>query len=168
MKRFPEAGEGDLSFLRAELVRRENLADVALKMGILDLVTVGPSLESAPQVARQTVAADALEALAGALFLDTGWAEVIRVIVPLFNELPEPGEQLKGSKSALQEIIQGRFSGDVPNYVVLENQGQLGDGRFSARVYHGGKLLGEGHGRSKKRAEEAAAASALHNIKDGP
>lgn len=166
MERFPGAGEGDLSFLRAELVRRENLAEVALKMDILELVNVGSSLESAPEVARQTVAADALEALAGALFLDTGWAEVRDVIVPLFNKLPEPGEQLKGSKSALQEIIQGRFSGDVPNYVVTENQGQMGDRRFIARVYHRGRLLGEGNGRSKKRAEEAAAGSALLNIKD--
>jgi ribonuclease-3 len=165
VERFPEAGEGDLSFLRAELVRRENLAEVALKMGLLELVSVGPSLESAPDVARQTVAADALEALAGALFLDAGWSETRDALVPLFNELPEPGEQLKGSKSALQEIIQGLFSGDVPSYDVSENKGQIGEKRFKARVYHGGRLLGEGIGRSKKRAEEAAAASALTSIK---
>ena len=166
IERFPEAGEGDLSFLRAELVRRENLADVALNMGILELVTVGPSLESAPQVARQTVAADALEALAGALFLDAGWDEARDAVVPLFNELPEPGDQLKGSKSALQEIIQGLFSGDVPKYEVIENRGQTGDDRFSARVYHRDRLLGEGTGRSKKRAEEAAAAEALLDLRD--
>jgi ribonuclease-3 len=165
IERFPEAGEGDLSFLRAELVRKENLAEVALKMDLLNLVIVGPSLESAPDVARQTVAADALEALAGALFLDAGWSETREALVPLFNELPEPGEQLKGSKSALQEIIQGLFSGDVPNYEVSENRGQMGEDRFSARVYHCDRLLGEGIGRSKKRAEEAAAASALVLLK---
>jgi ribonuclease-3 len=165
MESFPEAGEGDLSFLRAELVRKENLADVAIKIDLLDLVIVGPSLESAPDVARKTVAADALEALAGALFLDAGWAKTRDILVPLFNELPEPGEQLKGSKSALQEIIQGLFSGDVPNYNVSENMGQMGEERFSARVYHGDRLLGEGIGRSKKRAEEAAAASALAALK---
>ena len=166
VERFPDAGEGDLSFLRAELVRKENLAEVALNMDLLDLVNVGPSLESAPDVAKKTVAADALEALAGALFLDAGWLVTRDSLVPLFNELPEPGEQLKGSKSALQEIIQGLFSGDVPNYEVRENKGQMGEKRFSARVYHGERLLGEGIGRSKKRAEEAAAASALVLIRE--
>jgi len=164
--RFPDAGEGDLSFLRAELVRKENLADVAMKMDLLSLVNVGPSLESAPEVAKQTVAADALEALAGAMFLDAGWTKARDALVPLFNELPEPGENLKGSKAALQEIIQGLFSGDVPSYDVTENKGQMGEKRFSARVFHGERLLGEGMGRSKKRAEEAAAASALALLKE--
>ena len=168
IERFPEAGEGDLSFLRAELVRRENLAELALKMDLLDLVSVGPSLESAPLVARQTVAADAFEALAGALLLDGSWAEARDALVPLFKDLPEPGEQLKGTKSALQETIQGRFSGDVPNYDVTEIQGQKGEERFFARVYHQDRLLGEGRGRSKKRAEEAAASSALESLKDIP
>jgi ribonuclease-3 len=166
IERFPETGEGDLSFLRAELVRKENLADVALRMGLLEMVSVGSSLESAPDVARQTVAADALEALAGAMFLDAGWSDTRDALVPLFNDLPEPGEKLKGAKSALQEIIQGLFSGDVPNYEVSENMGQMGEKRFSARVFHGERLLGEGIGRSKKRAEEAAASSALVLLKE--
>ena len=166
IERFPEAGEGDLSFLRAELVRRENLAELALGMDLLSLVSVGPSLESAPLVARETVAADAFEALAGALFLDGSWVESKDVLVPLFKKLPEPGEQLKGAKSALQETIQGRFSGDVPHYEVNEVQGQKGEERFFARVFHQDRFLGEGKGRSKKRAEEAAASSALQSIKD--
>jgi ribonuclease-3 len=165
IERFPEAGEGDLSFLRAELVRRENLAELALGMNLLSLVSVGPSLESAPLVARETVAADAFEALAGALFLDGSWERARDALVPLFKNLPEPGEQLKGAKSALQETIQGRFSGDVPHYEVMEVQGQKGEGRFIARVYHQERFLGEGSGRSKKRAEEAAASSALERLK---
>lgn len=165
MERFPGAGEGDLSTMRAELVRRENLAELALAMDLLDLVRVGPSLESAPPVARATVAADAFEALVGAIFLDGSWPRVRDALIPLFQDLPEPGERLKGAKSTLQETIQGLFSGDVPVYEVTENPGQMDDERFFARVYHHHRLLGHGTGRSKKRAEEAAAALALQNIR---
>ena len=164
MERFPEAGEGDLSTLRAELVRRENLAELAMGMNLIDFVKVGPSLESAPPVARESVSADAFEALAGALFLDGAWPRVRDALVPLFNDLPEPGQCLKGAKSTLQETLQGLFSGDVPSYEVTENLGQKDDKRFFARVYHNHRLLGHGTGRSKKRAEEAAAAAALRNL----
>lgn len=167
MERFPEAGEGDLSTLRAELVRRENLAELALGMDLIDFVRVGPSLESAPSVARETVAADAFEALAGALFLDGAWPRVRDALVPLFRDLPDPGQCLKGAKSTLQETIQGLFSGDVPSYEVTENLGQKDEERFFARVYHQHRLLGHGTGRSKKRAEEAAAAVALQNLGEG-
>jgi ribonuclease-3 len=107
--RFPESGEGDLSFMRAEMVRRENLAEVASTAQLPDLVIVGPSLGSAPSVARDTVAADALEALLGAVYLDGGWERSVELVNEIFTQIPEPGQALKGSKSALQEIIQGRF-----------------------------------------------------------
>lgn len=161
MERYPQAEEGDLSFLRAEMVRRENLADVAGVIGLMEMVQVGPSLESAPRVARRTVAADALEALIGAVYLDGGWESAYQLIMELFTEVPEPGQELKGSKSSLQEIIQARFNGEVPRYEVTESESATGDQRFSASVYHRDHYLGSGMGRSKKRAEEAAALQAL-------
>ncbi|UCF88739.1 MAG: ribonuclease III [bacterium] len=166
MERFPEAGEGDLSFLRAEMVRRENLADVASQVGLMDVVEVGPSLESAPRVARRTVAADALEALLGAVYLDGGWDSAFKLIKELFVDVPEPGAQLKGSKSSLQELIQARFNGEVPRYEVAECESASGDQRFSASVYHRDHYLGSGTGRSKKRAEEAAALQALKQFRE--
>jgi len=159
--RYPGAGEGDLSFLRAEMVRRENLAKVASITGVMDMVRVGPSLVSAPKVARKTVAADALEAIIGAVYLDGGWEAAYDLVIRIFNEVPEPGQQLKGSKSSLQELIQARFNGEVPNYEVTENLLNAGENRFSAKVYHGEHYLGGGTGRTKKRAEEAAALKAL-------
>ena len=167
MERFPDAGEGDLSTLRADLVRRENLAELAFGIDLIDFVRVGPSLESAPLVAQETVAADAFEALAGALFLDGTWTRVRETLIPLFQDLPQPGQILKGAKSTLQETLQGRFSGDVPVYQVLENPGRQDEERFIARVYHHQRLLGQGTGRSKKRAEEAAAVLALQNLREG-
>lgn len=161
MLRYPGAGEGDLSFLRAEMVRRENLAKVAGITGVMDMVRVGPSLASAPKIARKTVAADALEAIIGAVYLDGGWEAAYDLVIGIFTEVPKPGQQLKGSKSSLQELIQARFNGEVPRYEVTENLTAAGENRFSARVYHGEHYLGGGTGRTKKRAEEAAALKAL-------
>jgi ribonuclease-3 len=166
MIRYPLAEEGDLSFLRAEMVRRENLADVAGEIVLMEMVQVGPSLESAPRVARRTVAADALEALIGAVYLDGGWDHAYELVTTLFTEVPEPGDQLKGSKSYLQELLQARFNGEVPRYEVTENDLASGDMRFSAKVYHREHYLGSGLGRSKKRAEEAAALIALEQFRE--
>ena len=166
MERYPLVEEGDLSFLRAEMVRRENLADVAGEIGLMEMVLVGPSLETAPTVARRTVAADALEALIGAVYLDGGWDHAHELVINLFTAVPEPGQELKGSKSSLQELIQARFNGEVPRYEVTENGSAQGEKRFSAMVFHRAHFLGSGTGRSKKRAEEAAALKALEQIKE--
>jgi len=166
IKRYPLAGEGDLSFLRAEMVRRKNLADVAGSVDLMEIIRVGPSLESAPNVARRTVAADALEALIGAVYLDGGWDHACKLVTDLFTRVPEPGQQLKGSKSSLQELIQARFGGEIPRYEVTENAAASGDDRFLARVYHRDHYLGSGTARSKKRAEEAAALKALEQFRE--
>ena len=166
MMRYPLAGEGDLSFLRAEMVKKENLADVAGNMGLMEIVLVGSSLEAAPMVARRTVAADALEALIGAVYLDGGWENAYEVVTSLFSVVPQPGQRLKSPKSSLQEIIQARFQGEIPRYEVTENDSATGDLRFSARVYHREHYLGSGMGRTKKRAEEAAALKALEQFRE--
>ena len=163
---YPLAGEGDLSFLRAEMVRRKNLADVAGESGLMEIIRVGQSLETAPSVARRTVAADALEALIGAVYLDGGWEQASTLVRNLFREVPEPGQKLKGSKSSLQELLQARFNGEVPRYEVTENESAGGEMRFLAKVYHRDHYLGTGTGRSKKRAEEAAAQSALEQFEE--
>lgn len=166
MELYPLAEEGDLSFLRAEMVRRENLADVAGESGLMEIIRVGQSLEAAPRVARRTVAADALEALIGAVYLDGGWDQAFTLVKELFTEVPEPGQKLKGSKSSLQELLQARFNGEVPRYEVTENDSAPGEMRFSAKVYHRQHYLGAGIGRSKKRAEEAAAEIALEQLEE--
>ena len=166
MIRYLHAEEGDLSFLRAEMVRRENLANVAGEIDLMEMVQVGPSLQSAPRVAQRTVAADALEALIGAVYLDGGWEHAYKLVTTLFTEIPEPGQELKGSKSSLQELIQARFKGEVPKYEVTENDSATGELKFSAKVYHRDHYLGSGIGRSKKRAEEAAAVIALEQFKE--
>lgn len=164
MVKFPGRDEGSLSFMRADVVRKENLAELAHGIDLLEHVVIGSSLDSAEAVAFESVAADALEAVLGAVFLDGGWQAARDVTGRIFIRLPEPDENLKGCKSALQESIQGRFNGEVPIYIVEENLQGGSEERFRARVYHGNRLLGSGSGRSKKKAEESAACEAVEKM----
>ncbi|UCF29940.1 MAG: ribonuclease III [bacterium] len=165
MRHFPDQDQGHLSFMRAELVRKEHLAVLADRLGLMDFLRIGPGLEAAENVAFKSVTADALEAVLGAVFLDGGWESARAVTEKVVGELPEPAEDIKGPKSVLQEIIQKRFEGDVPEYRVRENPGDRAERRFRAMVYHRKRLLGSGEGRSKKKAEEAAAQEALNRMR---
>ncbi len=165
MRHFEDEDEGHLSFMRAELVRKENLSILADRLGLLEFIRWGPSLESAEEVAFISISADALEAVLGAIFLDGGWAAAREVTREIIGVLQKPDEDMKGLKSVLQEIIQKRFGGEVPEYVVQENPEGNSENRFLARVFHRNRLLGAGEGRSKKKAEEAAAHQALDSLR---
>ncbi|GBE15737.1 MAG TPA: ribonuclease III [Proteobacteria bacterium] len=165
MSRYPQRSEGDLSFIRSEIVRKETVADRGEKIGILDHVITGASLASAENAAFRTLAAETVEALLGAVFLDGGWDAARGVTILVLGDLPNPGDGLKGAKSHLQEIIQSRFDGDVPTYTVEEVNRGVPENRFRAAVFHAKRLLGTGLGRSKKRAEESAAEKALRKLK---
>lgn len=165
MDRYPVADEGDLSFMRIGLVRKETLADIALDLGIEKSVMVDNNLATMDSTGICSVAADALEALLGAIYLDGGWGEAFSVIERILANVPLPEGDLRGSKSALQEIIQKRFRGEIPVYSVTANPEGGEDNRFVSRVYHRKEFLGEGVGRSKKRAEENAAEKALEKLR---
>lgn len=167
MEGFPELMEGDLSFMRAELVRKDSLADIGEELGLEGALKVGPSLEGAPRVGIRSILADSVEALVGAVFLDGGWEAARSFVLDVVGEPPAPGDGLKGTKSNLQEILQKNFNGDVPRYEVSDCPDGSSEGRFRAVVYHGDRILGTGLGRSKKRAEEAAARQALDNMRSG-
>lgn len=166
MERFPEITEGDLSFIRADMVRKDNLADIAESLGLETFLRVGPSLDGAPRVGVRSILADSLEAMVGAVFLDGGYESVSAILEGMIGEPPAPGQDLKGAKSNLQEIIQKNFNGEVPRYEVTENGDPVSERRFRAVVYHRDRMLGAGEGRSKKRAEEAAAEDALVALKE--
>jgi ribonuclease III len=161
----PEAREGSLSFLRQELVRRESLARMARRLELRGELVLGESMDSAGETGEDSVLADAMEAVLGAVYLDGGPGEAFRLLEALIEELPELGADMKGNKSALQEWLQRGFAGEVPAYEVREDTEALEEKRFVARVFHRERLLGEGRGRSKKRAEEAAAGAALEPLR---
>ncbi len=166
MDKYPDADEGDLSFMRIGLVRKETLADIAVDLGIDRSVMVDNNLATMDSAGISSVAADAVEALLGAVYLDGGWEEAFSVIERIMDDVPLPEGDLRGSKSALQELIQKRFRGEIPVYSVIANPDGSEENRFLSRVFHRNKLLGQGVGRSKKRAEEHAAEEALDMLRD--
>jgi ribonuclease-3 len=164
---FPQAAEGDLSRLRARLVSREPLAEIALALGLGETLRLGSGELKSGGFRRQSILADALEAVCGAIFLDGGLAAVEPVIGRLFAArvaaLPEP-EALKDAKTRLQEYLQSR-SLTLPRYSVLgiEGEDHAQTFRVSCEV-PGLALRVEGGGSSRRRAEQQAAGRMLAEI----
>ena len=164
---FPLAAEGDLSRLRARLVSREPLAEIALALGLGEELQLGSGELKSGGPRRQSILADALEALCGAIFLDGGLAAVEPVVGRLFAArvaaLPEP-EALKDAKTRLQEYLQSR-SLTLPRYSVLgiEGEDHAQTFRVSCEV-PGLGLRVEGGGSSRRRAEQEAAGRMLAEI----
>jgi ribonuclease-3 len=164
---FPRATEGDLSRLRARLVSREPLAEIALELGVGATLQLGSGELKSGGFRRQSILADAFEALCGALFLDGGLTTVAAVVARLFAAriaaLPPP-ETLKDAKTRLQEYLQSR-SLSLPRYAVVRVEGEDHDQTF--RVSCEVPALGlrfEGRGSSRRRAEQEAATRMLAEI----
>ena len=164
---FPQATEGDLSRLRARLVSREPLAEIALSLGVGQVVQLGAGELRSGGFRRQSILADALEALFGAVFLDGGFAAAQAVVARLFSArieaLPEP-QALKDPKTRLQEYLQSR-SLSVPRYSVLGIEGEDHAQTFKVSCEVPGlELQVEGSGSSRRRAEQQAAGRMLAEI----
>lgn len=164
---FPLATEGELSRLRARLVSREPLAEIAVSLGLGETLQLGPGELRSGGFRRQSILADALEALCGAIFLDGGLGAAEPIIARLFTEriagLPSP-EALKDPKTRLQEYLQSR-SLTLPRYLILgiEGEDHAQTFRVSCEV-PGLALRVEGAGSSRRRAEQQAAQAMLEAI----
>jgi ribonuclease-3 len=164
---FPQATEGDLSRLRARLVSREPQAEVAAGLGLGAVLQLGSGELKTGGFRRQSILADALEALCGAIFLDGGLVAVQPIIERLFAQrlaaLPEPAA-LKDAKTRLQELLQARSLG-LPRYAVLDIAGEDHAQTFRVSCEVAALGLGvEGAGSSRRRAEQEAAARMLERI----
>jgi ribonuclease-3 len=166
-REFPMADEGDLSRLRARLVSEEPLAGIAQSMQLGELLLLGSGELKTGGFRRQSILADAFEALCGALYLDGGLEAVRTTVGPMFEPriaaLPEPST-LKDAKTRLQEYLQadGRA---LPQYMVKRTSGEPHAQIFlvSCSVPHA-SLQTEGEGPSRRRAEQLAAQAALHAL----
>lgn len=158
----PAAPEGTLAQRRAALVNTRALAAAGRAVGIGAMVRLGRGEASTGGADKDSILADATEALIGAVYLDGG-LEPARAAIEHLLARPladlaagaDPGDP----KSRLQELAARSFDG-VPRYVVTDD-GPDHAKEFSARVYLGSEDLGVGRGRTKKDAEQAAAAQAL-------
>ena len=164
---FPNATEGDLSRLRARVVSGEPLAEVAASLSLGESLQLGSGELKTGGFRRQSILADALEAVCGALYLDGGLAVAEGVIARLFEPriaaLPALHE-LKDAKTRLQEYLQSRGL-MLPRYQVERVEGES-----HAQIFHVScevpalRLASEGCGSSRRRAEQDAAERILAAI----
>ncbi len=166
-QRHPQLDEGDLSRLRALLVRERSLAEIARQLQLGDQLRLGPGELKSGGYLRASILADAVEALIGAIFLDAGYAAAKDQIVQWLSERiesPPPLDSLKDSKTRLQELLQGRGLA-LPVYELVEVHGA--DHARSFRVRCTVEALAEpleARGGSRRKAEQAAAAAVLQAI----
>ena len=165
--RFPNLPEGDLSRLRANLVRQESLHRLALELGFGEVLRLGEGELRSGGAQRPSILADALEALFGAIYLDAGFVAAQGVIeklyAPLIDEL-KPGHFQKDAKTRLQEWLQGRKK-PLPRYQLMGTTGAAHEQRFAVACHIDSPALRTiGHGSSRRIAEQVAAEQALKEL----
>jgi ribonuclease III len=164
---FPQASEGDLSRLRARVVSGEPLAEVAASLKLGEALQLGSGELKTGGFRRQSILADAFEAVCGALYLDGGLAAAERVIErllqPRIAALPAPNE-LKDAKTRLQEHLQSRgFT--LPRYRVERVEGEAHAQTFRVVCEVPAlRLSASGQGSSRRRAEQEAAERILAGL----
>lgn len=163
-ERFPKSSEGEMSRMRARLVRGATLAEIAAEIGLGRQVAMGGGELKSGGFRRASILADTFEAVLGAIFLDGGFSACRDVILgffdPLIEELPR-ADQLKDAKTRLQEWLQGKGR-PLPAYALIYEEGADHCKTFhvSCRLDDDGMESKES-GDSRRKAEQAAAAAML-------
>lgn len=167
---IPDASEGEMTNLRAALVRGDTLARVARAIRLGDYLYLGKGEETNGGRDKTTNLAGALEAVIAAIFLDQGFATARKCTLRLFqSELRRAVSQGTETnyKSRLQEFVQAR-KGEALAYYVTRTEGPAHNRSFTVEVRSGDTILSKGTGRSKKLAETEAARSALEEFLSQP
>lgn len=166
---FPDLTEGEMTRLRAALVRRDTLARLARFIRLGDFLYMGKGEEASGGRSKTPNLAGALEAVIAAVYLDRGTKATRDMVVRLLGEEWERvASQGTGAdcKSKLQELSQARFQ-LTPAYRLVAEAGPEHDKRFTVEVMVGAEILGKGTGKSKKLAETEAARVALEELDKG-
>jgi ribonuclease-3 len=162
--RVPQANEGKLTTLRAELIRTTTLARIARELRLGQMLRLGRGHASA-QALGDRVWASTFEAIVGALYRDGGLAAAEAFLNPLLTmelERVLADTELKDDKTRLQDLAQTRL-GKTPLYRTVSTEGQSHEPRFIVEVVLGDLVAGSGEGRTKRQAEQAAAKRALED-----
>ncbi len=165
-REYPDLDEGRLTSIRSALVRAEKLSELAGQIGLGNHLRLGKGESVSGGRTRQTLLADAFEAVVGALYLDQGMRAVQRWLSPLIKDEIEHIIAAQGdrdAKSALQEWSQA-LRRITPHYRTVGETGPDHAKRFTIAVYIGDQEVGRGEGPSKQIAAQAAAADALQQL----
>jgi ribonuclease-3 len=166
---YPDLPEGELAKLRASVVNAEVLAEVALEIDLGPALRLGKGEDASGGRSKPSILADAVEAVIAAVYLDGGWDAADRLVLDLVGDRIRDGASGPGGddyKTRLQELAAQQFD-QLPRYQIRA-EGPDHSKRFFAAVTIAGVTRGEGEGRSKKHAEQAAARDAWHALAEAP
>ena len=170
-KKYPDMEEGNLTKIRSRLVNRKTLAQRTKDMHLSDFLLLSTSASQSIDKGAESIIADAFESIVGALYLDGGLSAAQKFICTSLLKNPEVFNSAltdDNYKSALLEYSQARSLG-IPRYVVIREEGPEHGRRFIIEACIGAQSFGVGSGRSKKEAEQAAAAEAIERLqKESP
>jgi len=162
-RRYPKLSEGELSRLRAYLVKEQRLAEVAVKLALGDYLILGEGEMKSGGYRRPSILADTVEALIGAVFLDSGFAQAVEVIATLYHGMLENLDAKavgKDPKTLLQEYAQSRKYA-LPRYTVVTTSGEAHQQNFEVEcVIPELNICSHGSGSSRRGAEQDAAQAA--------
>lgn len=167
---YPTMEEGELTKLRSRLVNRKILAQRAKDLHLSDYLLLSSSAAQSIDSGSESIIADAVESVIGAIYLDGGLAAARKFIYATLLKNTEVFNSAIADdnfKSRLLEYAQARSLG-IPRYSVIQEEGPEHDRRFTIEVSIGAQSCGSGLGRSKKEAEQAAASQALEYIQQNP
>jgi ribonuclease-3 len=163
---LPDLNEGEMSKLRAALVRRDTLADIARNIKLGDFLLMGKGEEASGGRNKAPNLAGAMEAVIAAIYIDRGWLTARDIILKLYGDawvkIARQGTGLD-YKSKLQEVMQSKLQ-LTPSYRLVSETGPDHDKSFTVEVSTGGRVLGRGTGKNKKLAETEAARAALEQL----
>ncbi len=165
--KLSRADEGDMSRLRSSLVRGATLAELAREIDLGKYLLLGPGELRSGGQSRDSILADALEAIFAAVYLDGGYPPAREVILDLYqNRLDDVanGKQLKDPKTRLQELLQAQRH-NLPKYTVIEVTGEQHNQIFTVKcVVHDLELNTIATGSSRRKAEQKAAEKLLQEL----
>ncbi len=169
-RRFPKVNEGDMSRMRATLVRGNTLAERGREFDLGDYLKLGPGELKSGGFRRDSILADAVEAIIGAIYLDSDLETARSIVLEWYHgrlEEIKPGASQKDPKTRLQEFLQGRRK-PLPVYTVTNIKGEAHNQEFTVACEVAGMdtpVIGKGT--SRRKAEQAAAETALEQLPNG-
>ncbi|WP_027399255.1 ribonuclease III [Anaerovorax odorimutans] len=158
-KKLWDVEEGVLTKLRASIVCERSLARCAKSLSLGKLISLGKGEENSGGRSRNSILADAMEAVIGAVYLDGGFEAAKSFVLSIFGSIIEDalnGKLYKDYKTDIQEILQARGEADI-RYIIEKEEGPDHNKTFYVNLLFNGKVIGNGCGRTKKEAEQNAA-----------
>lgn len=159
---YPDFDEGDLTKFRAQIINKKNLCRKAKKYNIGKFLILGKGEHLTKGREKDSTLADTLEAIIGAVFLDSNYETTEKILLAIFAEDMKDDFKVENYKGKLQEICEKRYR-CKPVYQIVAEKGQAHKKIFSLELRINGKIMGRGTGKSKRDAAQSAAKEALNS-----